>query len=164
MAHQRSDQCTIAKFWKQQTVPAFVGMTNRNILRFSKIGKKCAIYLYFGFLAPENSFASAKIKSYAFAKNCLAMHAKAQSIVHILCILHISRRTSNWKRCCQNLKHCRCQEIIYQCKVKVYKSRGELLLWNRILDLGWFLASYSSVPNRRIGPNKRAGGKILKKH
>ena len=23
---------------------------------------------------------------------------------------------------------------------------------------------YSSVPNRRIGPNKRAGGKILKKH
>ena len=31
----------------------------------------------------------------------------------------------------------------------------------------WWLSSvrfkYSSVPNRRIGPNKRAGGKILKK-
>ena len=25
------------------------------------------------------------------------------------------------------------------------------------------LIRYSSVPNRRIGPNKRAGGKILKK-
>ena len=24
-------------------------------------------------------------------------------------------------------------------------------------------SGYSSVPNRRIGPNKRAGGKILKK-
>ena len=23
---------------------------------------------------------------------------------------------------------------------------------------------YSSVPNRRVGPNKRAGGKILRKH
>ena len=26
------------------------------------------------------------------------------------------------------------------------------------------LNSYSSVPNRRVGRNKRAGGKILKKH
>ena len=25
------------------------------------------------------------------------------------------------------------------------------------------ISEYSSVPNRRIGPNKRAGGKILKK-
>ena len=24
--------------------------------------------------------------------------------------------------------------------------------------------NYSSVPNRRVGQNKRAGGKILKKH
>ena len=28
----------------------------------------------------------------------------------------------------------------------------------------WIICTYSSVPNRRIGPNKRAGGKILKKH
>ena len=26
------------------------------------------------------------------------------------------------------------------------------------------LISYSSVPNRRVGRNKRAGGKILRKH
>ena len=26
------------------------------------------------------------------------------------------------------------------------------------------IREYSSVPNRRIGPNQRAGGKILKKH
>ena len=26
------------------------------------------------------------------------------------------------------------------------------------------LAKYSSVPNRRVGQNKRAGGKILRKH
>ena len=26
------------------------------------------------------------------------------------------------------------------------------------------LLDYSSVPNRRVGRNKRAGGKILKKH
>ena len=26
------------------------------------------------------------------------------------------------------------------------------------------VSAYSSVPNRRIGPNKRAGGKILRKH
>ena len=31
----------------------------------------------------------------------------------------------------------------------------------------WFskyVAYYSCVPNRRVGQNKRAGGKILKKH
>jgi hypothetical protein len=27
-----------------------------------------------------------------------------------------------------------------------------------------FLKTYSSVPNRRVGRNKRAGGKILRKH
>ena len=33
------------------------------------------------------------------------------------------------------------------------------------LILGWELkAKYSSVPNRRVGRNKHAGGKILKKH
>ena len=41
--------------------------------------------LYFGYLAPGK-------KGDAFAKNCLAKHAKAQSIVHIL---HISRRIPN---------------------------------------------------------------------
>ena len=35
--------------------------------------------------------------------------------------------------------------------------------WRSILFIFMFLM-YSSVPNRRIGPNKRAGGKILKKH
>ena len=28
----------------------------------------------------------------------------------------------------------------------------------------WVKTFYSSVPNRCIGPNKRAGGKVLKKH
>ena len=32
------------------------------------------------------------------------------------------------------------------------------------LHLCKYLLKYSSVPNRRIGPNKRAGGKILKKN
>ena len=39
---------------------------------------------------------------------------------------------------------------------------------NKILKTADFssllIDRYSSVPNRRIGPNKRAGGKILKKH
>ena len=26
------------------------------------------------------------------------------------------------------------------------------------------MSKYSSVPNRRVGQNKRAGGKILRKH
>ena len=31
------------------------------------------------------------------------------------------------------------------------------------VQLSKLFKTYSSVPNRRIGPNKRAGGKILKK-
>ena len=46
----------------------------------------------------------------------------------------------------------------------------KLQIFNKLEDLSisFFVLlnndTYSSVPNRRIGPNKRAGGKILKKH
>ena len=32
------------------------------------------------------------------------------------------------------------------------------------LDKNFDLSSYSSIPNRLVGQNKRAGGKILRKH
>ena len=41
---------------------------------------------------------------------------------------------------------------------KIDVDKREQLIINS--DIG----SYSSVPNRRAGPNKRAGGNILKKH
>ena len=35
---------------------------------------------------------------------------------------------------------------------------------NASIGNNYIFTKYSSVPNRGIGPNKRAGGKILKKH
>ena len=48
-------------------------------------------------------------------------------------------------------------DIWYDKRLQWYRSNGHLRKW-------WKIPAYSSVPNRRVGRNKRAGGKILKKH
>ena len=51
------------------------------------------------------------------------------------------------------------------CTISDFFFLFPLKLWLEIFQntISLFL-KYSSVPNRRVGRNKRAGGKILKKH
>ena len=42
-----------------------------------------------------------------------------------------------------------------------------ILIFNQMFQITYklyFFGEYSSVPNRRVGQNKHAGGKILRKH
>ena len=57
------------------------------------------------------------------------------------------------------------QGVVHKLRLQILPIIDHLLKYLPLFTLvDIWTTTYSSVPNRRIGPNKRAGGKILKKH